>query len=126
MRSNRLLLATPLLLVATACGSNSVLNQSTAAMAAEAKCQSRFDLKFHVQPRSKAVSEGFVQDLVNGRLRVKGSVPVRANQAHAGSYTCDVVPAPRVCASCASKRRRRPKHLTRAHPHAAVRARICR
>lgn len=94
MRSNRLLLATPLLLVATACGSNSVLNQSTAAMAAEAKCQSRFDLKFHVQPRSKAVSEGFVQDLGNGRLRVKGSVPVRANQAHAGSYTCDVVPAP--------------------------------
>ena len=83
----------PLLFVTTACGSNSVSNQSSAAMSAEAKCQSRVDLKFHVQPRSKAVAEGFVQDLGNGRLRVKSSVPVRADQAHAGSYTCVVVPA---------------------------------
>jgi hypothetical protein len=61
-------------------------------MAAEAKCQSRFDLKFHVQPGSKAVSEWFVKDLGNGRLEVTGSVPVRAGQTHAGSYTCVVVP----------------------------------
>jgi hypothetical protein len=92
MRPDRLVLATTLLFVMTACGSHAVSDQSRAASAAQATCQSRFDLKFHVQPDSKAGSEGFVRDLGHGRLRVTGSVPVRAGETHAGSYTCVVVP----------------------------------
>jgi hypothetical protein len=61
-------------------------------MAAEATCQSRFDRQFHVTPGKKAVSEGFVDDLGGGRLRVTGQVPLRAGQLHPASYTCVVVP----------------------------------
>ncbi len=92
MHVRGLVLAATLLVATTACGSHSVSSQASAAMAAEAKCQSRFDRQFHVQPGQKAVSEGFVADLGNGRLRVTGSVPARAGQTHPGSYTCVLVP----------------------------------
>jgi hypothetical protein len=69
-----------------------VANQSKAAMAAEAQSQSRFDRQFHLQGGSKAISEGFVHDLGQGRLRVTGSVPARAGLIHPESYTCVVVP----------------------------------
>ena len=91
MRFKLLFLAALPLLVATGCGSHSVANQSKAAMAAEAQCQSRFDRQFHLGAGSKAASEGFVRDLGQSRLRVTGSVPARAGLIHPESYTCVVV-----------------------------------
>jgi hypothetical protein len=68
-----------------------VENQSKAAMAAMSQCQARFDRHFHLQNGSKAISEGFVRDLGNGRLRVTGTVPARADLSHPEKYTCLVV-----------------------------------
>lgn len=91
MRIRLLILVAIPVTVATGCGSHSVANQSKAAMAAEAQCQSHFDRQFHLQGGSKAPSEGwFVHDLANGRLRVTGRVPVRAGLIHPESYTCVV------------------------------------
>ena len=76
--------------VATGCGSHSVANQSSAAMAAEAQCQSHFDRQFLFFFGSKVPSEGLVHDLSNGRLHVTSRVPVRAGLIHPESYTCVV------------------------------------
>ncbi len=91
MRKLLILGAVPLL-VTSGCGSSSVANQSKAAMAAEAQCQARFDKQFHLRGGSKAVYEGFVHDLGNGRLRVTGDIPTRARVSHPESYSCVVVP----------------------------------
>jgi hypothetical protein len=92
MRVRLLTLAAVPLLVTAGCGSPGVAGQSKAAMAAEARCQSRFVQQLHLTGGSKAGSEGFVRDLGNGRLRVTGNVAAGAGLTHPESYTCVVVP----------------------------------
>jgi hypothetical protein len=90
MHNRLLILAAAPLLMTTGCGSHSVADQSKAAMAAQAQCQSRLDRQLHIESGSRSGSEWFVHDLGNGRLRVTGSVPARAGLTHPESYTCVV------------------------------------
>jgi hypothetical protein len=86
-----LMLGAALLTVATGCGPHSAEHRAAAALAAGTTCQSRFAQQFHLQGGTKAVSEGFVRDVGQGRYRVTGRVPTSAGLTHAESYTCVVV-----------------------------------
>ena len=90
MNARWLILAAALLTVTTGCSSHTAEKQAAAALAMETKCQSRFAQQLHLQGGTKAVSEGFVSDLGNGRFRVTGNVPASAGLDHAESYTCVV------------------------------------
>lgn len=92
MRKGLLTVAAMPLLITTGCGSHSVASQSKAAMVAMSRCQSRFYHQFHLRGGSKAISEGFVHDLGNGRYRLTGTVPAEAGLDHPQTYTCVVAP----------------------------------